>query len=119
MKKKMMRGACMLTSLFLLGEPLSLQAAEVNSDSTYDTQTEENTADSLPVDDTQDFLTAGIGDLFISPLTEVEYMEIARNAEGALWGYTHLGICNVEENNLNIRKEPEESRKEESKGAAF
>ena len=111
MKKKMMRGACMLTSLFLLGEPLSLQAAEVNSDSTYDTQTEENTADSLPVDDTQDFLTAGIGDLFISPLTEVEYMEIARNAEGALWGYTHLGICNVEENNLNIRKEPEESGK--------
>ena len=47
MKKKMMRGACMLTSLFLLGEPLSLQAAEVNSDSTYDTQTEENTAELL------------------------------------------------------------------------
>ncbi len=28
-----------------------------------------------------------------------------------MWGYTHLGICNVDENNLNIRKEPDESAK--------
>lgn len=111
MKKKIIRGACMLTSLILLVEPLRVQAAEIKNDSTYDTQTQENTEDMDFADDTQDFLTAGIGDLFISPLTEVEYMEIARNAEGAMWGYTHLGICNVEENNLNIRKEPDESGK--------
>lgn len=118
MKKKMMRSACVLTSLMLLGEPLSVQATELN-EYTYDTETQANkeaaetqdiTDDSV-INDTQDFLTAGIGDLFISPLTKVEYMEIAKNAEGALWGYTHLGICNVQENNLNIRQEPDESGK--------
>ena len=63
------------------------------------------------IDDTEELLTAGAGNLFLSSLTKVEYLEIARNAEGALWGYTHLGICNVEENNLNIRQEPDESGK--------
>jgi cell wall-associated NlpC family hydrolase len=38
-------------------------------------------------------------------------MEIAKEAEGARWGYTNLGICNVEENNLNIRQTPGEDGK--------
>ncbi len=61
------------------------------------------------MDDGEELLTAGVGDLFATVLSEEEYREIAKKAEGALWGYTELGICNVEENNLNIRKEPNES----------
>lgn len=37
--------------------------------------------------------------------------KIAKEAEGARWGYTELGICNVEENNLNVRQEPDENGK--------
>lgn len=51
----------------------------------------------------------GANSLFQSTLTEDEYKEAADQAKGATFGYTHLGICNVEENNLNIRKEPNES----------
>ncbi len=95
------RSAAMLTAaVMLLGEPMYIQAAELN-----DTNKES------AVNDTEELLTAGVGDLFISPLTKIEYVEIARQAEGAMWGYTHLGICNVDENNLNIRKEPDESAK--------
>ncbi len=117
MKKKIIQGVCVFTSLVLLGEPLSLQAAETGR-STYSTEAKEDTEDivvanntKVALENSEDILTAGIGDLFISPLTKVEYLEIAKNAEGALWGYTHLGICNVEENNLNIRQEPDESGK--------
>ena len=34
----------------------------------------------------------------------------ARQAEGALWGYTNLGISNVDDN-LNIRQTPDENGK--------
>lgn len=100
MKKQMICGVCVLASLMLLSEPLSIQAAELN-----DTNAQNIASD------TEELLTAGVGDLFISPLTKVEYVEIAKAAEGAMWGYTHLGICNVQENNLNIRQEPDESGK--------
>ena len=39
-----------------------------------------------------------------------EYKSAARQAEGALWGYTNLGISNVDDN-LNIRKVPAEDGK--------
>lgn len=68
-------------------------------------------ADNTAAADTEELLTAGIGDIFISELSKIEYVEIAKEAEGALWGYTNLGICNVEENNLNVRQEPNESGK--------
>lgn len=105
MKRQMTGGfyrsaAIMTAAVMLLGEPMYIQAAELN-----DTNKES------AVNDTEELLTAGVGDLFISPLTKIEYVEIARQAEGAMWGYTHLGICNVDENNLNIRKEPDESAK--------
>lgn len=105
MKRQMTGGfyrsaAIMKAAVMLLGEPMYIQAAELN-----DTNKES------AVNDTEELLTAGVGDLFISPLTKIEYVEIARQAEGAMWGYTHLGICNVDENNLNIRKEPDESAK--------
>ena len=56
-------------------------------------------------------MTAGMGDLYTTVLSEDEYKELAEKAKGALWGYTNLGICNVQENNLNIRKEPSEDGK--------
>lgn len=100
MKKQMMYGTCVFAMALLLGSPMDLRAAEINSADTQNTDAEKI-----------EWLTAGIGDIYYSPLTETEYKEIAKKAEGALWGYTHLGICNVEENNLNIRKEPDESGK--------
>lgn len=101
MKKQMIGGFCVCAAaMMFFGEPLYIQAAETGSVNT------QNTAD-----DTEELLTAGVGDLFISPLTKIEYVEIAKKAEGAMWGYTHLGICNVDENNLNIRKDADESGK--------
>lgn len=43
--------------------------------------------------------------------TEEEYIQAAEEAKGALWGYTNLGLCNVESGNLNVRKEPSTSGK--------
>ncbi len=53
----------------------------------------------------------GIDSFLESQLTAAEYKEAAVQAEGATFGYTNLGICNVEENNLNVRKEANESGK--------
>ncbi len=104
MKKQMICGVCVLASMLCLGEPLSIYGAELNEKGVQ--AKTDNTANN-----TEELLTAGIGNLFQSPLTKVEYVEIAKNAEGALWGYTHLAICNTSENNLNIRQEPAESAK--------
>ncbi len=117
MKKHRIGMICVLSSCMLFMEPLSASATElkdVNASNKIN-----NAADTTIVDDTsagdidgtEDMLTAGVGDLYHSPLSKVEYVEIAKKAEGALWGYTHLGICNVEENNLNIRQEPSEDGK--------
>lgn len=45
-----------------------------------------------------------------SEKTEEEYKAAAVEAKGALWGYTNLGISNVDDN-LNIRKTPAEDGK--------
>lgn len=96
MKKYMKYGVCMLSALMLLAEPMMVQATEIT-----DTQMAQS----------EQLLTAGVGDLFTSTLTAEEYKEIAKQAQGACWGYTHLGICNVQENNLNIRQEASENGK--------
>ena len=54
---------------------------------------------------------AGVTAIFESKLTEEEYMELAKQAQGASWGYTHIGIANVESGNLNVREEPSTSGK--------
>ena len=100
MKRQMMHGICALAAFVLFSGSMDIKAAEINSTDAQNHETE-----------TTEWLSAGIGDLYYSALTETEYKEIAKKAEGALWGYTHLGICNVEENNLNIRKEPDEAGK--------
>ena len=35
-----------------------------------------------------------------------EYIQIAQDAQGASWGYTNIGVANVESGNLNIRAVP-------------
>lgn len=52
----------------------------------------------------------GAATLLASEKTEEEYVETANRAVGAFWGYTNLGIANVD-NNLNIRKTPSEDGK--------
>ncbi len=52
----------------------------------------------------------GAGVLIQPAKTEEEYMQAAADSEGYFWGYTNLGIANVD-NNLNIRKEPDGSSK--------
>lgn len=32
-----------------------------------------------------------------------EYIQIAQDAQGASWGYTNIGVANVESGNLNVR----------------
>lgn len=50
--------------------------------------------------------TAGAGALFRQEMTAEEYIAFAREAKGANYGYTNLGIANVESGNLNIRENP-------------
>lgn len=51
--------------------------------------------------------TAGVASLLVSTgRTEEEYLEAARQAEGAAWGYTNIGIANVDSGNLNVREQP-------------
>lgn len=54
---------------------------------------------------------AGVGSVFESNLTAEEYMNIAKAAKGASWGYTNIGIANVEEGNLNVRALPSKNGK--------
>lgn len=54
---------------------------------------------------------AGIASMIEVQLTEEEYMAKAQEAQGASFGYTHLGICNVESGNLNVREEASMSGK--------
>ncbi|MDR2043486.1 MAG: C40 family peptidase [Clostridium sp.] len=48
----------------------------------------------------------GAASLVQSSLSREEYLALARAAKGALWGYTNLGIADVESGNLNIRAVP-------------
>lgn len=100
MKKYVRYGMYAIAATMFFSTPLSVRATETGAADAQDFMEEET-----------ELLTAGVGDLFTSVLTKDEYTEIAQRAKGALWGYTELGICNVQENNLNIRKEPDESGK--------
>lgn len=47
---------------------------------------------------------AGVAAFMEQPgLTTAEYVALAEQAKGALWGYTDIGIANVESGNLNVR----------------
>lgn len=49
---------------------------------------------------------AGVASILESELSAEEYIRIAEEAQGALWGYTNIGIANVESSNLNVREIP-------------
>lgn len=55
--------------------------------------------------------TAGAGSLLAGSKTTEEYIAIAKEAKGASWGYTNLGLAHVESGNLNIRETPSTSGK--------
>ena len=50
--------------------------------------------------------TAGVASFLETTRTMEEYVEIAQQAQGASWGYTNIGIANVESGNLNVRESP-------------
>lgn len=50
--------------------------------------------------------TAGVSAILESSLSVEEYIEAAEQAKGAMWGYTNLGIAQVESGNLNVRETP-------------
>lgn len=54
---------------------------------------------------------AGIASYIEVNLSEAEYVAKAQEAQGASFGYTHLGVCNVESGNLNVRAEASTSGK--------
>ena len=54
---------------------------------------------------------AGIASALDVQLTQEEYITKAQEAQGAAWGYTNIGIANVESGNLNVRAEASTSGK--------
>jgi cell wall-associated NlpC family hydrolase len=56
--------------------------------------------------------TAGVASILEqNTLTSEDYIAIAEQAKGATYGYTNIGIANVESGNLNVREEPSTSGK--------
>lgn len=49
---------------------------------------------------------AGVASILETSMTTEEYMAKAEEAQGASWGYTNLGIADVESGNLNVRAVP-------------
>lgn len=54
---------------------------------------------------------AGIASMMDVSLSEEEYIAAAQEAQGASWGYTNIGIAEVESGNLNVRDEASTSGK--------
>ena len=50
--------------------------------------------------------TAGVASLLENRLSTSQYLMIAQEMQNATYGYTNLGIANVEKGNLNVRQEP-------------
>ena len=51
-------------------------------------------------------LASGVSSVIESSFTAEEYLNIAKQAKGASWGYTNIGIAEVESGNLNVRAVP-------------
>ncbi len=63
-----------------------------------------NAAEQVKVNDVTP--SAGAASLVSMSWDEEECLAIAEESEGAFWGYTNLGIANVESGNLNVRAIP-------------
>ncbi len=55
--------------------------------------------------------SGGVGAVLAPSLTTEEYIQAAEDAVGASWGYTNIGIADVESGNLNVREQPSTSGK--------
>lgn len=91
MKKNLIRTAGICMALTLLLEPVTAEAGSTVSIKDITRQ-------------------AGVTNVLLASMTTEEYIAKAQEAEGSLWGYTNLGIANVD-NNLNVREIPDESGK--------
>lgn len=91
MKKNLIRTAGICMALTLLLEPVTAEAGSTVSIKDITRQ-------------------AGVTNVLLASMTTEEYIAKAQEAEGSLWGYTNLGIANVD-NNLNVRELPDESGK--------
>lgn len=76
--------ASMITAAALEASPLTVRAAELNGG----------------------LLASGVSSVIENSLTAEEYLKIAQQAQGASWGYTNIGIADVESGNLNVRAVP-------------
>lgn len=90
--KKLTYAAALTLGVMVIANPLQVQAAE--------TTLVKNTL-SQPV---------GVASLIQSDLTEDEYIQTASEAVDSFWGYTNIGIAQVD-NNLNVRETADESGK--------
>lgn len=93
MKRELIGTATLVLGVIFFANPLRVQAAEADS-------LVKNTL-SEPV---------GAASIMQADLTEDEYIQTANEAQESFWGYTNLGIAQVD-NNLNIRETPDESGK--------
>lgn len=83
---------------------------EADADETADTDKAKTEGENTSL---QDVLGTAVGASTIrsSNKTEIEYAEAYEKAKNANWGYTNLGIANVETGNLNVRAEGSEDGK--------
>lgn len=75
-----------LAFMYLAAEPMQVVAAENGN--------------------TGALMAAGVGSVIETSLTADEYVTFAEQAKGACWGYTSIGVANVESGNLNVRAVP-------------
>ncbi len=83
-KNRQMKFIAAGMALFLLASPISASAA---GSSTL-------------------MASGGIASVLEMDRSLEEYIQIAQDAQGASWGYTNIGVANVESGNLNIRAVP-------------
>lgn len=89
--KRTIQAASICMALLLLAEPVTAEAGNTASIKEVTRQ-------------------AGVTAVLMPELSTEEYIARAQEAEGSLWGYTNLGIADVEKN-LNVRAVPDEKGK--------
>ncbi len=90
-KRELTYAAALVFGFLIMTNPLQAKAAET-----------------LLADKTLE--PAGVASLLQADMTEAEYIQTANEAVKSFWGYTNLGIANVD-NNLNVRAAADESAK--------
>lgn len=92
MKKSAVRACSLCLAGLLMADPLSVAASGTGLIKTV-----------TP--------SAGAASLYTLDFTAEECLKAAADAQGAFWGYTNIGIADVESGNLNVRETPDTSGK--------